>query len=169
MGPWKILTGSRTDKTSREVLESLRAYLKGQWGKNYFFTLFFDIFPMNCDVIDDSANGGDSTGLEHKILSGRGRSRTQKKQQQKWPEIEIFFKWTPFCQKKNLNIFFKVHTSMVTILRRLHLVSSKLLQENQRNPACQHHTFCLDPPLWRPRTFWTANISKKILLTFVTQ
>lgn len=34
---------------------------------------------MNCDVIDDSANGGDSTGLEHKILSGRGRSRTQKK------------------------------------------------------------------------------------------
>lgn len=22
---------------------------------------------MNCDVIDDSPNGGDSTGLEHKI------------------------------------------------------------------------------------------------------
>lgn len=60
---------------------------------------------MNCDVIDDSANGGDSTGLEHKILSGRGRSRTQKKQQQKLPEIEIFFKWTPFCQKKSQNFF----------------------------------------------------------------
>lgn len=102
---------------------------------------------MNCDVIDDSANGGDSTGLEHKILSGRGRSRTQKKATTKNdPKLKFFLNGRHFV-KKNLNIFFKVHTSMVTILRRLHLVSSKLLQENQRNPACQHHTFCLDPPL----------------------